>query len=178
MVVRAWWVYVCGAEPTGALWLPEPMDTLGPSRRAVLLTGLVVPLAACTRAAAPGPRPVEPDVALRSAAAGREVALLSAYDRALATASRGRAPGLAALRGEHADHLTALGGASPGPEASAPAPTALSPTTADLLAAEAAALAAHAAGVSAASRALAGVLATLSAAEAAHAVALSSLPAS
>ena len=169
-----------GAERTGALWLPEPMDTLGPSRRAVLLTGLVVPLAACTRAAAPGPRPVEPDVALRSAAAGREVALLSAYDRALATASRARAPGLAALRGEHADHLTALGGASPGPGASAPAPAAPaapSPTTADLLAAEAAAQAAHATGVSAASRALAGVLATLSAAEAAHAVALSALPA-
>ena len=159
------------------------MDTRGPSRRAVLLTGLVVPLAACTRAAAPGPRPVEPDVALRSAAAGREVALLSAYDRALATASAARAPGLAALRGEHADHLTALGGASPGPDASAAAPAAPaasaapSPTTADLLAAEAAAQAAHAAGVSAASRALAGVLATLSAAEAAHAVALSALPA-
>ena len=168
---------MCGAERTGALWLPEPMDTLGPSRRAVLLTGLVVPLAACTRAAAPGPRPVEPDVALRSAAAGREVALLSAYDRALATASAARAPGLAALRGEHADHLTALGGASPGPGASAPAPAAPSPTTADLLAAEAAAQAAHATGVSAASRALAGVLATLSAAEAAHAVALSALPA-
>ena len=169
---------MCGAERTGALWLPEPMDTLGPSRRAVLLTGLVMPLAACTRAAAPGPRPVEPDVALRSAAAGREVALLSAYDRALATASAARAPGLAALRGEHADHLTALGGASPGPDASAPAPAAPSPTTADLLAAEAAAQAAHAAGVPAASRALAGVLATLSAAEAAHAVALSALPAS
>jgi hypothetical protein len=48
---------------------------------------------------------------------------------------------------------------------------------ADLLAAEAAAQTAHGAAVSAASRALAGVLATLSAAEAAHAVALSALPA-
>lgn len=168
---------MCGAERTGALWLPEPVDTLGPSRRAVLLTGLVVPLAACTRAAAPAPRPVEPDVALRSAAAGREVALLSAYDRALATASAARAPGLAALRGEHADHLTALGGGSPGPDASAAASAAPSPTMADLLAAEAAAQTAHGAAVSAASRALAGVLATLSAAEAAHAVALSALPA-
>lgn len=164
-------------------WLPDLVDTPGPRRRAILLAGLVLPLAACTRAVAPAPRPVDPDVALRSAAADREVALLSMYDRALVAASAARAPGLAALRGEHADHLNALG---PAPSANA-TPSAMrskapsahatpSTTTADLLAAEAAAAAAHADGVSPASRTLAALLATLSAAEAAHAVALPALP--
>ncbi len=158
-------------------WLPDLVDTPGPRRRAVLLAGLVLPLAACTRAAAPAPRPADPEVELRSAAVDREVALLSMYGQALVAASAARAPGLATLRGEHADHLAALGGASPAPSAHATPSTALSPTTADLLAAEAAAAAAHAAGVSPASRTLAALLATLSAAEAAHAVALPVLPA-
>lgn len=158
-------------------------DPAAPSRRAFLAAGLLLPLAACARAADPDPPP-DPDLALRATSVARERELLALYDRALA-AEPARATLLTALRDEHAAHLTALLGAPATPTSTALTPavpggaTPLGPVPAagpvalnDLNAAEVAAAAAHADGVPAASRPLAAVLATLSAAEASHAVAL------
>ncbi len=161
-----------------------------PTRRTVLRAGLVLPLAACTagrEAPAPLPPP-DPDRALRAAAVDRERALLAAYDAAL-LATPSRAALLRPLREEHAAHLEALlaldpartsappgagsGSGRPGapPGTAAPAPPAPAAPV-DLAAAEAAASTAHADAVPAASRGLAGLLASLAAAEASHGVAL------
>lgn len=150
----------------------------GPTRRAVLAGGPALLLAACS-ADEPAARParVDPDDALRSAAAERERALLREYDAVLA-ARPGLAPRLGPVRGQHAEHLAALVG--PGPSATATAvPSAVPPPADDaaalarLAAAERAAGDAHAADCLAASRALAPVLASLSASELSHLVALS-----
>lgn len=137
-------------------------------------------LAGCTDGPPPTPEPVDPDDALREAAAGRERALLAAYDATL-TAHPSLAVRLTPLRAHHAEHLAALTGplpssASPSVSPSAPPATAAPATPAaalqSLAAAERAAGAAHAQDCLAASRPLAAVLASLSASELSHPVAL------
>jgi len=182
---------VVGSLPVTAAPLP-PLRGTGPTRRGLLAAGLVLPLAGCT-GSSPGPAPspasslapssappsapssapaaVDPDVALRAAAVERELALLAAYDDVLADAA---APALLALRAEHAEHLAALDPAVAVPaapvarERRGPSPRA----TTRLRAAEREAAAAHVADALPASRALAPLLASLAAAEAAHGVVL------
>jgi hypothetical protein len=143
------------------------------SRRALLGLAAVVPLVACTSDPSPDPAP-DPDDLLRQAAVLRERALLQEYDAVLLTLPA-LAPRLVPLRAEHAQHLAALDGAEPSPAPSAAA-VASSRTTTEalraLVAAERGAAAAHGQAALAASRALAGVLASLSASEASHPVAL------
>ncbi|HEU0100687.1 MAG TPA: hypothetical protein VFR07_00030 [Mycobacteriales bacterium] len=168
-----------------------PGSASSPSRRSVLAAGLLLPLAACTGPAPPGPPPpVDPDVALRAAAVAREQSLIALYDAALsARTGAGRAT-LETVRSEHLQHLAALTAAPPGgtsggstapattppaatpPAATPPGPRSPAPGQAELRAAEAAAQLAHAEAVLPASRALAALLASLAAAEAAHAVVL------
>ena len=142
----------------------------------------MLPLSACRRSASPRPPPApDPDVALTLAAADRERALIALYDRAVA-AARPVVPraALLGIRAEHAAHLAALTGApttSPSPTTSptttTPPPVVLpAPALADLRDAESAAAGAHSGAVPASSRTLAQVLASLSAAEAAHRVVL------
>lgn len=161
------------------------------TRRAALLSAGAGLLAACTSKPRPRTAPaVDPDTALAAAAVARELALLAAYDEALAT-SPALAPRLAALRAEHVEHLRALGqvpaspGASGTPQAS---PTPASPTPAShasasppagraavllrLRALERAGADGHAGAALAASRRLAPVLASLAASEASHAAVL------
>jgi hypothetical protein len=149
----------------------------------VLAGGPALLLAACTAdEPAPRPAPVDPDDALRSAAAERERALLREYDAVLATRP-GLAPRLAPVRGHHAEHLEALLGppptGSPSPSPTAALPPAVPPPADDaaalarLVEAERAAGDAHALGCLTASRRLAPVLASLSASELSHPVALS-----
>jgi len=94
--------------------------TSGPTRRAVLTSGLAALLSACTTAPRPrrSPAAPDPDLALTDAAVARERLLLAAYDAVLATT-----PALAAqlgpLRADHLVHLAALG-ASPKPPLAAP----------------------------------------------------------
>ncbi len=159
-------------------------ETHGPTRRAVLTAGpalLVMP--ACTADEPPArPQPVDPDDALRSAAAQRERDLLQEYDAVLA-ARPALAARLLPVRAHHAEHLEALLGppstGSPGPSATAAVPPAVPPPADDaaalarLVAAERAAGDGHAADCLAASRRLAPVLASLSASELSHPVALS-----
>ncbi|MDP3711395.1 MAG: hypothetical protein Q8R60_02770 [Mycobacteriales bacterium] len=165
------------------------------TRRTLLLSG-ALPLAACTDAPAPQPAPVDPDIALRDAAAARERRLLQEYDAALA-AVPSLAAVLAPLRADHVAHLTALsptGTPSPGPpspgqtstptpagSSSGPLPAAALPTAAParraavlarLVAAERAAATAHATDALAASTALTGLLGQLSACERSHPVVL------
>jgi len=89
--------------------------TSGPTRRAVLTSGLAGLLSACTTAPRRRTTPAapDPDLALTAAAVARERVLLAAYDAVLATT-----PALAAqlgpLRADHLVHLAALG-ASPTP---------------------------------------------------------------
>lgn len=152
-------------------------------------------LAGCTADRKPDGAPApttspDPDDALREAAAERERGLLREYDATLA-ALPALAPRLAPLRAHHDEHLAALlgpaasaepsTGATPGARATAgpaPSPTAVPPPAdaraalARLVAAERAAAAAHAQDCLTASRALAGVLAALSASELSHPVAL------
>ena len=150
-------------------------------------------LAACTQDAAPSaPAPVNPDVALREAAAERERALLQAYDEVLRALPELGAR-LLPLHAQHGEHLDALARtastttsapASPStasPSAaspsSAPAPAPPPPASpaealAALAARERAAGDAHGAAALTASRELAGLLASLSASELSHPVAL------
>lgn len=143
-----------------------------PTRRAVLASGLLLPVAACTSSepAPVRPVPVDPDVALRAAAVARERGLLAAYDAALQQ-DPARAERLVPLRAEHAAHLAALG-EQEAPSTVSPAPAPPSPLGGDLATAERAAAAAHAEATAAASPALAAVLAQLAASEASHPVAL------
>jgi hypothetical protein len=166
----------------------------GPTRRTLLVAGpalvlaagpALVLVAACTadQPAPPPAPPVDPDDALRSAAAERERALLQEYDAVLA-ARPGLAPRLVPVRGHHAEHLDALldrpPPASPSPSTSptGAVPPAVPPPVDDaaalarLVAAERAAGDAHARDCLTASRALAPVLASLSASEHSHPVAL------
>jgi len=154
----------------------------GPTRRAVLAGPALLLATACTAdGPAPRPAPVDPDDALRRAAAERERALLRDYDAVLA-ARPGLAPRLVPVRGQHAEHLGALLGppasASPSPSPTAAVPPAVPPPADDatalarLVDAERAAGNAHAADCLTASRALAPVLASLSASELSHPVAL------
>jgi len=89
--------------------------TSGPTRRAVLTSGLAALLSACTTVPRRRRSPAvpDPDLALTAAAVVRERLLLAAYDAVLATT-----PVLAAqlgpLRADHVVHLAALG-ASPKP---------------------------------------------------------------
>lgn len=158
-----------------------------PSRRAVLIAGALLPVAACTGGGdhQPEPAPVDPDVALREGAAARERTLLTHYDVTM-LAESGQAARLAPLRAEHAAHLVALGFPVPagssgvtgpptvGSPAPAPPPATLStaPSRLQLAQAERDTAAAHTRDALAASRALAGVLASLAASEASHPVAL------
>jgi len=174
--------------------------TSGPTRRAVLTSGLAALLSACTTAPRPrrSPAAPDPDLALIAAAVARERLLLAAYDAVLATT-----PALAAqlgpLRADHLVHLAALG-ASPKPPLAAPgthslassgapvpgAPAARAPhphvpaargakgarTAAELPGLERRAAAAHAAAAVTCSRRLAPVLASLAASESSHEVVL------
>lgn len=154
-----------------------------PTRRALLLAAAGAALAGCTDGAAPvpaPPAPVDPDVALREAAVARERALLRSYDAVL-LALPSLAQRLLPVREEHAAHLDALTGpqpaAGPSPSAAPGAPAVPPPATAaaalaGLAAAEAQASTAHARDVPAASRGLAGLLASLAASEASHPVVL------
>lgn len=158
-----------------------------PTRRALLLGGAAGLLAACTRAPAP-PRAaaVDPDAALRSAAVGRERALLAAYDAVL-SASPAALARLGPLRAEHEAHLTALGvgtrafpagSAPPSPSSpvASPSPSAAAaagaPSVRGLVRAERAAAAAHAGATATATPDLAALLAQLAASESSHLVAL------
>jgi hypothetical protein len=136
-----------------------------PTRRSVLTAaavgGAAAGLTGCTSKTRTAPAPVDPDVALRTAAAAREQALLDAYDAVIA-ASPAQAARLAPLRAEHVEHLTALGAtAAPGRAAAT-----------DLKALERITAAAHATAVLTASRRLAPLLASLAAAESTHVVVL------
>lgn len=155
------------------------------SRRELLGLVLVTGCSAAPTPPAPPlpPPPVDPDIALAAAAVLREQVLLRAYDAALLAAPSLTAR-LAPLRAEHAEHLAALAAAtaaSPAPVLSPsarPSPAAAVPVTqiptvlAGLVQAERTAATGHAGDVAAASRALAGLLAALSASEASHPVAL------
>lgn len=157
----------------GALW--QALDvTSGPTRRAVLGSGLAGLLSACTpaRPHRTVPAPPDPDLALSAAAAARERTLLAAYDSVLAST-----PALAAqlqpVRAEHLAHLFALGApafqvAGHPPSASPRPPAAPSAARARLAVHERRAAAAHAADALSASRRLAPVLASLAASEASH----------
>ncbi len=146
--------------------------SLRPTRRHVLAgaVGLsALSLTACTNNR--DSTLVDLDTTLRTAATERERALLAAYDRALARAAPADRARLTALRAEHAEHLTALV-----PSTASPLPTARpsgpAPDLAALRALERDTAGAHAEGAVSAGRALAGVLASLSASEASHIVAL------
>ncbi len=174
--------------------------TSGPTRRAVLTSGLAALLSACTTVPRRRRSPAvpDPDLALTAAAVARERLLLAAYDAVLATT-----PALAAqlgpLRADHVVHLAALGAspkpplAAPGTHSSAssgapvpgaPAPRAPhphvpaargakgAPTAAELQGLERRAAAAHAAAAVTCSRRLAPVLASLAASESSHEVVL------
>ncbi len=155
------------------------------SRRELLGLLLVTGCSAAPTPPAPPPPPVDPDLALRAAAAVREQVLLRAYDAAL-LAAPSLTSRLTPLRAEHAEHLAALAErsrASAAPAVSPTAPPAPAPSPAvpvpdsrtvlaGLVRAERTAATGHAADVAAASRALAGLLAALSASEASHPVAL------
>jgi len=157
-----------------------------PTRRALLGTGGLLLLSACTERAAPAPAPIDPDVALREAAVARERSLLQAYDAVLlvlpALGER-----LLPVRAEHVAHLTALTGPAPtampsasaGPSAAAgsgpaavPVPQTAALALTGLAQAERATATGHAGDVAAASRSLAALLASLSASEASHTVVL------
>ena len=129
-------------------------------------------LTACTSSDGPPspPAPPDPDLALRAAAVARERDLIQAYDAAL-LAVPALADRLPALRAEHLAHLTALG-AVPGSPSPTVTPGSAEVQLARLRTAERAAGAGHTAGLPTASIALAVVLATLAASEAAHEVAL------
>lgn len=153
-----------------------------PTRRAVLSAGAVGLVAACTARRPPGavrPARPHPDVALTAAAVSRELALLTAYDAALA-ATPALASRLAPLRAEHAEHLRALGAGPAGNPTASPAPApapepargAGGQARSSLATAERTAAAAHAAATVTASARLAAVLASLAASEASHQVAL------
>jgi hypothetical protein len=134
------------------------------SRRALLGLAAAVPLAACTADEGPPPPP-DPDDLLRAAAVERERALLAMYD-GLAVLP----PAFAAVRAEHAEHLAALLGEQPSPAPSAAPAAPVAPPA--LVAAEREAGAAHARAALGASRELAALLASLSASETSHPVAL------
>jgi hypothetical protein len=159
------------------------------SRRALLCAAAVLPLAGCTSEPEPPPPP-DPDDILRDEAAARERALLEEYDAVLLVLPT-LAPRLMPLRAEHVAHLAALTGPEPsGAEPSGAASAATSPVAsatavpavpppataaaalAGLMAAEREASAAHSEAALAASRELAGLLASLSASEQSHPVAL------
>ncbi len=150
--------------------------TVGPTRRQ-LLTG-AAGLSALSLTACTGTRDsalVDRDTVLRTAAAEREWTLLAAYDAALSRAVPADRARLAALRAEHAEHLTALVPSTASPTPTRPPtspPTSPVPDLAALRALERTTAAEHAGGAVAAGWALAGVLASLSASEASHAVAL------
>lgn len=154
----------------------------------MLLLGAGAGLTACTGGAArqaATPPPVDPDDALRDAAASRERSLLREYDAVLLALPE-LAERLVPLRGHHAEHLLALVGppATPGASATAtatpsaaaapavPVPADAAAALARLRAVEAAAGDGHALDCLSASRRLAGLLASLSASEHSHLVAL------
>lgn len=152
----------------------------GISRRALLGVLAVLPAAACTSDPGPPPPP-DPDDLLRDAAAERERSLLQEYDAVLLVLPS-LAARLAPLRAEHVEHLAALVGAQPSaqpsPAASGGGPPAVPPTATaaaalqGLVAVERAAAAAHGQAALEASRSLAALLASLSASEHSHPVAL------
>ena len=152
------------------------------TRRQVLVGGALLASGGCTRASAP--LPVDPDDALRAEAADRERALLSAYD-ALLLARPELAGRLLGLRAEHATHLEQLIGPSAPTSfaATSASPMPATPTgpgpidpglidperaLAELADVERLASSAHAGASVRASRALAGLLASLAASEHTH----------
>lgn len=154
-----------------------------PTRRTVLAAGLVGVASACTAAKKATPLAVDPDLALVNAARLREQGLLDAYAQ-VAAAFPKLSEELFALSAQHATHLAALGLSSPSPSAVPASPVAAPSPRRDSSPAALAALAhlkaleqtaadQHAAAALRASRALAPVLASLSACEASHATVLS-----
>ncbi len=144
--------------------------SVSPSRRRLLQAALLAPMAAGCTSSPPRPARVDPDVALRAAAIARERTLLDQY-AALAT------PVGATIRGEHEEHLRALGAPSKAPSAAASAGASTRPVATMVLRQQLASLerstaAAHAADALAASPSLAVVLASLAASEASHQVPL------
>lgn len=128
------------------------------TRRSLLLA-TAAGVAACTSESTPKPVPVDPDIALLTAAVQREQALLASYQ-----ASPHVAPALIADVTAHLTRLAAL--PIPQPTASA-VPQAVPPR-----ALARATSAAHAKAVPLASRTLAPVLASLAASAATHAITL------
>jgi hypothetical protein len=173
------------------------------SRRRALVLGLstaLVASAGCSSQSAADPEPsdrpsVDPDLAIRAAAAQAERGLLAAYTATLARHPDLSQP-LAAPSAHHAEHLAALAAATASPEATTTSRTApVTPTatpapsdtgaaaaiaddpltaTAALAAAEREAAAGRLDDLDRASPALARLLASVGAAEAAHAALLGS----
>ena len=133
-----------------------------PSRRTVLVAGVLSLVTGCRTK--PRAQPVvDPDAALRSAALARENALLDAYRTVMAT-HPALAPQLRLLAADKAVHVAALG---------APAPGGSTVTTvAQLRVLERSAATEHGRAAVTASRALAPLLASLSASSACAAEAL------
>jgi hypothetical protein len=142
------------------------------TRRHLLATTGLAGVAACTHSkAVPRPPRLDPDVALRAAAVTRELALVAAYDAALA-AHPALAARLTPLRADHVTHLAAL---HPPTTTETTTPTATAapalvpvPAGTPLAHLERTAAAAHAAAALIASRKLAPVLASLAACECSH----------
>ena len=152
-----------------------------PTRRHVLAVGLFGLGTACTSRPKATPAVVDPDLELITAARSREQVLLDAYGQAVAAHPELSAE-LANLSAHHSEHLAALGlSTAPATPADAqPVPARLAPSTSATARAARARLSnlereaanAHGAAAVLASRALAPILASLGACEAAHAAVL------
>lgn len=144
----------------------------------------------CSTSAAPDPpRPaLDPDDAVRAQVRAWESRLIDRYDAAVERHPVLRGT-LAPIRAQHAEHLASVSGRSQSPAASLPASSAATSSGANpgivpadaagavrqLVAAERAAARAHAAECLRAAPPLAGLLASISASEAAHAAVLPAL---
>jgi hypothetical protein len=148
----------CHCRPYG-FW---QADGVQPSRRTVLVAGALTLTAACRNRRSPTPAP-DPDDALRAAALEREQELLAAYQSVIARRPA-LAPQLRPLAADKAVHVAALGVPTAAPSEVT--------TIAQLRALERSAATAHGRAAVSASRALAPLLASLSASSSCGAVVL------
>lgn len=143
-------------------------------RRQVLQMGALaaVGLAGIAACSDDDPQGDAPTPATPDAQQAEELALIAAYDAAIATAGQSQVVALQRIRDEHAAHLRALGWQDPAP----PAPSATSVSRRALRRAETAAGRSHAgAAVSETDPDRAELLALISASEAQHVVELAAL---